>query len=166
MSLGQPQGERLLDALLESWDRNNTVLLNLLHLIPRGGLDARVMEGSPTVSEMFTHMHHERMVSVLENSPEHAGQMPATEWLREDDVNVIAQMLRESGTRVRDAIKDRIETDRPLDRDFAHPVHLIQFLIFHEGYHHGQIKLALKAAGCPISDKDAGPVVWHAWRVR
>jgi hypothetical protein len=64
------QGQRLLDALLDSWDRNNTILLNLLRAIPAGGLDARAMVGSPTVSEMFTHMHDERMVSVLENCPE------------------------------------------------------------------------------------------------
>src|SRR5262245_21027015 len=67
------QNQRVLYALLDSWDRNNTTLLNLLGAIPDGGLDARAMEGSPTVSEMFTHMHHERMVSVLENAPECAG---------------------------------------------------------------------------------------------
>ena len=69
----EASGQRLLDAMLESWDRNNTVLLNLLGAVPNGGLDARVMTGSPTVSEMFTHMHHERMVSVLENARPAAG---------------------------------------------------------------------------------------------
>jgi hypothetical protein len=39
-------------------------------------------------------------------------------------------------------------------------------LIFHEGYHHGQIKLALKAAGRPLSDQDAGPLTWDVWRRR
>jgi hypothetical protein len=28
-----------------------------------------------------------------------------------------------------------------MDLDFDHPVLLIQLLIFHEGYHHGQIML-------------------------
>ena len=41
------QDQRVLDALLLAWDRNNTVLLNLLRAIPDGGLDARAMEGSP-----------------------------------------------------------------------------------------------------------------------
>ena len=36
------------------------------------------MAGSPTVAEMFTHMHHERMVSVLENVPESARSGPGT----------------------------------------------------------------------------------------
>lgn len=158
--------QRILDALLDAWDRNNTVLLNLLRAIPEGGLDARAMAGSPAVSQMFTHMHHERMVSVLENAPEYAGQVPAQEWNPERDAGRIAQMLHESATRVRDAVKARIEADRALDRDFEHPIHLLQFLIFHEGYHHGQIKLALKAAGVPLADAVAGPLTWNVWRAR
>ena len=66
----------LLDAVLDSWDRSNVALINLLRAIPPGGLDARAMAGSPTVAEMFTHMHHERMVSVLENVPESAVVVP------------------------------------------------------------------------------------------
>ena len=159
-------GQRLLEAVLDSWDRNNTILLNLLRAVPTGGLAARAMEGSPTVSEMFTHMNHERMVSVLENCPECAGQVPEREWINERDADRIAQMLHESGRRVRDAVKGRIEADQALDCDFSHPVQLVQFLIFHEGYHHGQIKLALKAAGCPITDNEAGPLTWDVWRTR
>jgi uncharacterized damage-inducible protein DinB len=156
----------MLNALLDSWERGNLVLLNLLHAIPPGGFDARVMEGSPTVAEMFTHMHHERMVSVSENAPEHAGPVPAREWDPEPDPQRIADMLTESGRCVRHAVEGRIASGRGLDREFAHPIQLMQFLIFHEGYHHGQIKLALKASGCPIPDADAGPLTWHVWRKR
>jgi uncharacterized damage-inducible protein DinB len=42
----------------------------------------------------------------------------------------------------------------------------MQFLIFHEGCHHGQIKLALEAVGRPLPDADAGPVTWRVWRAR
>jgi len=161
-----PNDQPLLDALLDSWDRGNVVLLNLLRALPSGGLDARVMDGSPTVAEMFTHMHHERMVSVFENAPEHAGPVPAREWDPERDPHRIADMLTESGRCVRNAVAGRIASGRGLDRAFAHPIQLIQFLIFHEGYHHGQIKLALKAAGCPIPDADAGPLTWQVWRKR
>ena len=164
--MNSPNGQPVLDALLDSWDRGNTVLLNLLRAIPPGGLEARAMEGSPTIAEMFTHMHHERMVSVFENAPEHAGSVPGREWDPEPDAGRIADMLIESGRCVRRAVEGRIAEGRPLDREFAHPVQLIQFLIFHEGYHHGQIKLALKVAGSPIPDADAGPLTWHVWRKR
>jgi hypothetical protein len=52
-----------------------------------------------------------------------------------------------------------------MDLDFDHPVLLIQLLIFHEGYHHGQIKLALKAAGRPVTDDEARPGAWDVWMI-
>ena len=160
------QGQQLLDAVLDSWERSNVALINLLGAIPTGGLAARAMAGSPTVAEMFTHLHHERMVSVLENAPECAGVVPVLEWNPEPDPQRIAGMLIDSGKRVRDAVKGRVEADRSMDRAFAHPIHLLQFLIFHDSYHHGQIKLALKAAGCPIPDAVVGPLTWGVWRAR
>lgn len=156
----------VLSALLDSWDRGNTALINLLGLLPPGGLDARAMPGSPTIAEMFTHMHHERMVSVLENAPEAAGEVPATEWRHEPDLHQIAAMLTESGKRVRDAVTRRVAAGQGLDRDFAHPIQLIAFLIFHEGYHHGQIKLALKAIGRAPADDEVGSRIWDVWRAR
>jgi uncharacterized damage-inducible protein DinB len=158
--------QRVYDAVLDSWERHNTALLNLVRAIPDGGLDASAMAGSPTIGQMFSHMHHERMVSVFENAPERAGEVPAIEWAPERDAQRIERMLTESWARVRDAVTSRIEDERDLDRDFAHPVQLIQFLIFHEGYHHGQIKLALKAAGRPLGDGVAGSRIWDVWRAR
>lgn len=81
MNMSNAQDQRLLEALLDSWDRSNTILTNLLRAIPGGGLEARAMNGSPSVSEMFTHIHHERMVSVFENAPEFAGNIPEKEWV-------------------------------------------------------------------------------------
>jgi uncharacterized damage-inducible protein DinB len=170
MNMSDTQDQRLLEALLDSWDRNNAILLNLLRLLseggPEGGLEARAMEGSPSVSEMFTHIHHERMVSVFENAPEFAGNAPEEEWAAERDPDRIAQMLGDSAKRVRDAVKSRVETGRDMNLDFNHPILLLQFLIFHEGYHHGQIKLALKVAGRPAPDDEAGPVTWDVWRLK
>jgi len=34
---------------------------------------------------------------------------------------------------------------------------------WNEGYHHGQMKLALKVAGRPMTDKEAWPVTWGVW---
>lgn len=164
--MSDAQDQRMLEALLDSWDRNNTILINLLRALPEGGLEARAMEGSPLVSEMFTHIHHERMVSVFENAPEFAGTVPEEEWMVELDADRIAKMLDDSAKRVREAVKSRVETGRDLDLDFDHPILLIQLLVFHEAYHHGQIKLALKAAGCPVTDDKAGPVTWGIWRLR
>ncbi len=40
---------------------------------------------------------------------------------------------------------------------------MLQHMLWHEGYHHGQIKLTLKATGRPITDEKAGPLTWDVW---
>jgi DinB family protein len=156
----------LLDALLESWERNNTIMLNLLRTVPQGGLQVRAMPDSPTVAQQFAHVHHERLVSVAEEVPECAIDVPNNEWMVVDDRDRIAQMLNNSARVVRDAVKGRIEAGRELDLNYGHPLLMIQLLLWHEGYHHGQIKLALKMAGQPIGNDDAGPITWDVWRKR
>ncbi|MCW5983368.1 MAG: hypothetical protein KIT09_35075 [Bryobacteraceae bacterium] len=153
----------LLEVLLDSWDRSNTILVNLLRVLPEGGLEARAMEGSPSVGELFTHIHYVRLVFVSEDAPEFARGVPEHEWVAEQDAGRIATMLAESAQAVRDAVKSRVETGRGMNRHYDHPILLLQHMLWHEGYHHGQMKLALKAAGHPLTDEDAGPVTWGVW---
>ena len=155
--------QRLLEALLDSWDRNNTILLNLLGALPEGGLETRTMEGSPCIAELFTHIHFVRLVFVFEDAPEFARDLPEKEWVDERDPNRIARMLNDSAKAVRDAVKSRVEAGRNMDLHYDHPILLLQHMLWHEGYHHGQIKLALKLAGRPMTDEEAGPVTWDVW---
>jgi hypothetical protein len=48
-SVNMPDGpeQRLLPPLLDSWNRNDTVLLNLLRALPEGALEVRAIAGSP-----------------------------------------------------------------------------------------------------------------------
>jgi len=156
-------GQRLLDNLLDSWDRNNTILVNLLRALPEGGLEIRPMKGSPSIAELFTHIHYVRLVFISEDAPEFAKALPEVEWASESDSDRIAQMLNESAKVVREAVKSRLESGREMDLHYDHPIFFLQHMIWHEGYHHGQIKLALKLAGRPITDKEAGPVTWSVW---
>jgi uncharacterized damage-inducible protein DinB len=161
MSDAPDQG--LLQALLDSWDRNNIILVNLLRALPEGGLEARAMEGSPSVAQLFTHIHYVRLVFVFEDAPEFAREMPEEEWAVERDPDRIAQMLNESAEAVRDAVKSRVQAGREMNLHYDHPILLLQHMVWHEGYHHGQIKLALKIAGRPLSDEEAGAVTWDVW---
>ena len=156
--------QHLLEALLDSWDRNNAIMLNLLRALPEGGLEAKAIESSPSVAQQFTHIHHERLVSVSEEAPEFSRGVPEEEWMVERDRDRIAQMLNDSAKAVRDAVRERVLAGRDLDLNYDHPILLLQLLLWHEGYHHGQIKLALKVAGQPISDEEAGPFTWDVWR--
>ncbi len=158
-----PLDRPLLEALLDSWDRNNTILLNLLRALPERGLEARALENSPSIAELFTHIHYVRLVFVAEDAPEVATNVPEREWVDERDPERIAEMLTESAAAVREAVRRRVEAGRHMDLHYAHPILLLQHMLWHEGYHHGQIKLALKLAGRPLSDDQAGPVTWDVW---
>jgi uncharacterized damage-inducible protein DinB len=153
----------LLEALLDSWDRNNTILLNLLRALPEGALEARALAESPSIAELFSHIHYVRLVFVFEDAPELGRNPPEEEWVVERDPGRLAQMLVDSAKAVRDAVKGRVEAGRDMDLHYDHPILLLQHMIWHEGYHHGQMKLALKAGGRPITDEEVGPLTWGVW---
>lgn len=154
----------LLEALLDSWDRNNAIMLNLLRAIPERGLVVRAIDSSPSVAQQFMHIHHERLVSVFEEAPEFAREVPQEEWMVEHDRDRIAQMLTDSAKAVRDAVRGRVMAGRDMDLHYDHPILMLQLMLWHEGYHHGQMKLALKLANLPISNEEAGPLTWDIWR--
>ena len=157
------QEASLLDALLDSWDRNNTILINLLRALPDDGMHLRAVDGSPTVAQLFMHIHYVRLVFVVEDAPEFGKPLPEGEWRSERDRDRIEQMLNESANVVRDAVKGRLQAGRNMDSHYDHPILMLQHMIWHEGYHHGQIKLALKAAGRPFDDEEIGQVTWDVW---
>jgi uncharacterized damage-inducible protein DinB len=164
--MSDAQDQRLLEVLLDSWDRNNTILLNLLRALPKGGLDARAMEGSPSISELFIHIHYVRLVFVFEDAPEFARDLPEEEWADERDPDRIAQMLDDSAKAVRGAVKSRVGAGREMNLHYDHPILMLQHMIWHEGYHQGQMKLALKVAGRPMTDDKAGPLTWDVWMLK
>ncbi len=153
----------LLDALLDSWDRNNRVTVNLLRALPPDSLDLRAVDGSLTVAEMFTHMHYCRVVSVFENAPEIEGTTSRNEWANERDPDRIAALLNQSVGMMRDAVTSRLASGRPMERQYDHPILMLQHVSGHEGYDHGQIKLALKRAGRPFDDEQIGTTTWDVW---
>jgi uncharacterized damage-inducible protein DinB len=158
--------QHLLEALLDSWERNNAILVNLLRGLPEGGLYVRTMEGSLTVAELFTHIHFVRLVFLSEDAPAFAPELPQKEWVNEGDPKRIEQMLNDSATAVRDAVKSIIENGRAMTVHYDHPVLFLQHMIWHEGYHHGQIKLALKLSGHPLNDDEIGPATWGVWMLK
>ena len=153
----------LLEPLLDSWDRNNTITTNLLRAIPGGAMDLRLAADSPSIAELFSHMHYVRAVFVAEDAPEIKVEVPKGEWTAEHDRDRLAAMLTASAAAVRDAVRARLDSGRAMDRHYDHPILMLQHLIWHEGYHHGQIKLALKMAGRAFDDEAIGPLTWDVW---
>ena len=155
--------DSILDLLLDSWDRNNRILVHLLRAVPSGDLQARAMPGSPSVAEMFTHIHFVRLIFLSEDAPEFALPLPEREWTEQIDAETIAAELDSSAKAVRQAVQSCILSGQAMKIHYDHPLLFLQHMIWHEGYHHGQIKLALKATGHPLDDEEIGPMTWDIW---
>ena len=155
-----PEHHPLLDTLFDFWERNNNILVRLLDALPEGGLNARSTPEGATVAELYCHLYYIRFVLVVENAPESFSGDPGPEWVGESDPSRIAEKLEESARIVRDAVRGRLEAGQEMDLHFDHTTHLIQFLLWHEAYHYGQMKLALKISGLPLPDAVAGPISW------
>jgi uncharacterized damage-inducible protein DinB len=152
-----------LDIVLDSWDRNNRIVINLLRAIPPGGMDVRVMPSSPSVGEMFVHMLYVRIIFLSEDIPESEYPVPLREWFYDGDADKLAAELDKSAQAVREAVAERSASGKEMNLHHDHPIYFLQHMIWHEGYHHGQIKLALKLAGHPFDDEEIGPVTWDIW---
>ncbi len=153
----------VLDALLDSWDRNHAMLVNLLRLVPDGALDLSPAPGSPTIKQLYAHIHYCRLFFVDKDAPEAAIPLPPGEWRSEASRDGLVALLNESAVAVREAVRGRVLSGTPMDVHYDHPILMLQHNIWHEGYHHGQIKLTLKQAGHALSDDDAGLVTWDLW---
>lgn len=113
--------QNLLDALLDSWDRNNSILLNLLHAIPHEMMEAHALPESPSIAQMFTHIHYVRLVFISEDAPEFARELPAEEWNRELDISRIVHALNQSSRAVREAVEGRMKLRKPMKRALRSP---------------------------------------------
>ena len=153
----------LLDAILDSWDRNNTIVINLFRALSPEAMKIRPAPGSPSIAQLFTHIHYMRSVFVLEDAPEWATKLPDEEWGGDPSPERMVQRLNDSAKAVRDAVKGRLDSAREMNLHYDHPILMLQHLIWHEGYHHGQIKIALKTAGRPFKDEEIGPLSWGVW---
>ena len=112
----------VLDALLDSWDRNSAITTNLLRLVPPNLMELSPADGSPSIVKLFTHMHYVRLVLVLEDTPEFARPMPKEEWAKDRDAGADAGGERDGGATEHFGVlpapaEERKSEPRPLQRD-------------------------------------------------
>jgi uncharacterized damage-inducible protein DinB len=155
--------EDLFPALEDSWLRNNRMLVNLLRAVPAELLDHRMLQDGFSIAGMFVHMDFCRRYLVKKNAPESAVPELPDGWRDQRDPERIELLLEESAKLVPQAVAGRLASGRAMEVHYDHPILLIQQLIWHEGYHHGQIKAALKLAGRPLNDDDGSLVTFDIW---
>jgi uncharacterized damage-inducible protein DinB len=155
--------QELVTQLLDIWDRNNAIMLNLLKLLPAGALSVRALPHSPTIGQQLMHLYYIRLAHVEEATPRYAVPVPEEEWPYEDNAERLAGLFAESASVVRGALAAHLESGEPTDLHYDSPLIMLMHLIWHEAYHHGQIKLTLKLAGMALPDEPTGIMTWGVW---
>ena len=131
--------------------------------IPARDLEVRTTPGGHTIAQLFMHLASNRLAFLEENVPDAGFKAPPGEWVNERDPEVIARFLDETARAVREVARDHIAKGRAMAIHYDHPLLFLQHMIWHDGYHHGQIKLALQLAGRALSNETIGRGTWGVW---
>lgn len=157
-------------ALLDSWDRQCRILDNLI-----GTLDERLLAARPSDDgwSVATHLAHLLEVRAywLRNAsgqpwPELLELMPDAggEWNTPIELNQIREQHQAGHQAVRKWMTQALETGITQAGNYAHPVHFLEHMIWHDGYHFGLLMLALRRAGAEPTDEWEEENVWGLWR--
>lgn len=142
-----------MDALVETWQINNRVLLYLLDAIPEEHLALPLAKGK-TVGGNFSHVHNVRLMWLKSSAPElWEGQ---TKLENEPPTKeTLAARLTESGAAI-EALLRKVGTTAGRIKGFKpHATAFVGYLVSHETHHRAMVEIALRQNGVPLPDKIA-----------
>ena len=161
---------QLVDALLESWDRQSTIINNLATLITP---ETAKFKSGPTewnIGEHLAHIHDVRHGWLQEAFPGRDFGLPSfhakTEsgnWVSCAELDRARETLKRGAVTLREAVAPLLVEGGQLG-PYDHPVFFLQHMIWHEGWHAGAIIQALRANGQEPPESWEEPNVWGLWR--
>lgn len=162
----------LSDALLDSWDRQCTIVDNVCTLIDESNRHVKPSEDGWPLDKQLAHMHRVRKFFLAQVAPEHAAAL-GDSYADEigtpiADLEQIKQNLSESGVAVRTAVSEALAKGvNPMvgpNVTYDNPVLLLQHMVWHDGWHVGLIFLGLRLNGQEPPEEWDEPNVWGLWR--
>jgi uncharacterized damage-inducible protein DinB len=162
-----------LDAILETWNRNTTVIINILNNLPEAGIDASDTGGQWTVAHHLADMQSTNVEFLRECAPEFSAGLNVSYrpdassplgYIPERDLNTIIAGFQSSADAVARAIRHHVETQTPFNAVYEHPIFFLQHMIWHQAYHVGQIMWALKQSDMRFSNDLAFEMIWKELR--
>lgn len=162
----------LVEALLDSWDRQCQIVENVASLIDDANRHVKPEDESWGLDGHLAHMHSTRLYFLSQVSPEHAKGVPSAYANRATgtplaDLGAIKDCLKASGKAVRDAVAAGIAKGGPMaggNASYDNPVVFLQHMVWHDGWHVGLIFLALRKNGQEPPEEWEEPNVWGLWR--
>lgn len=162
----------MLDVLLQSWDRQCTIIDNLFQLVTDDVKGQKPSKDGMAIYEQFAHIHNTRRWWLSQTSPEHLEgygrsyvQVSEDDWKPIEDLAELRSLLKQSAKGVRDATEQAVQKGQVQFGGYDHPVFFLQHMLWHEGYHFALIMLALRLSGIDPGEEWEEPNVWGLWRV-
>lgn len=154
--------------LLDSWDRQNRIVLAVASRVNDSNKDRKPSDDGMTLCEQLEHIHEVRRYWLSQIEPDAANALPSV--LGNDSINsldrlsLIHDAISQSGIAIRSVMEQALESDLVKTGFYDNPVLFLQHMIWHEGWHVGLMFLALRLAGEEPTDEWEQEKVWSEWR--
>lgn len=158
----------LVDALLDSWDRQCRIVSAVAAKVDEGNRQVRPSDDGWPLDFQLAHVHQVRRHWLGEIDRERAAALPKTflsGWEGPiDDLDEIRRALEASALAVREAMREALTTGRMSTAAYDHPVLFLQHMVWHEGWHVGLLMLGLRRAGQEPYEEWEEANLWSHWR--
>ena len=138
---------------LEAWEIYNRINLFLLEAIEDEHLKDVAASKGRAVGEQFAHLHNVRLMWLNQAAPELTGKLRKIEKEEATDKQLLKQAILDSGQAMNLLLTKGIAAGGKIKGFKPHAAAFLGYLVSHESHHRGQIALALKQAGHPLSKK-------------
>lgn len=158
------------EILLESWERQAQIVANMATLINETNRKAKPSPDGMPLDEQLAHIHEVRYGWLNTVSKKHAEQLGnvysqhGTMWHPIEDLDEIKRQVAMSSKVIGEAMNELLEQAPNPDSPYTHPIHFLQHMIWHEGWHVGLISLALRLNGEEPPEEWEEEHVWGLWR--
>ena len=142
------------DALLETWAINGRVVLYVLAAAADAGLAGQGATRGRGAGEMFAHLHNVRLMWLQSAAPDLLGNLTKLEKAVAGDKAALTRALTDSAAAIGQMLARALPAGKV--KGFKpHAAAFVGYLISHEGYHLGEIGVALQQSGHPLDRKTA-----------
>lgn len=152
----------LAEQLVDTWRINDRLNRFLLDEVGAERLAVPLAKGK-TVDAQFAHIHSVRLMWIKVAAPEAMDRLSKLEK-GSFGIEELRQNLESSGEAIAALVQAAVEAGGRVKGFKPHASGFVGYMIAHEANHRGQIEVALRQAGVPLSDK-AGYGLWE-WGVR
>lgn len=160
---------QLIDTLLESWDRQTRIVGHVAAAVTPEQLAFVSRDGENPIDDHLCHIHGTRLYWLSQAAPTFAEPLASLyakegdNWTPCNDLDQIRTSLAASAAGVREAMAVLLETPGPVG-PYSHPLHFMQHMIWHEGWHASAILHALRANGAELDEAWEDAHVWDVWK--